>query len=134
MHKLILYLVLVASFMGCTTAPSIKSVPVENTVTFTGEYVTVKEADIPPRPVFQTKPIYPRSFRKAGVGGSGTIAFIVEIDGTTSELQVKSATDVEFGEAAKVSVSQWRFKPGQKDGRTVRVAIEVPIKFAMRSD
>jgi TonB family protein len=113
---------------GCESAPS---GPVNNQVTFSGGYITVDQADVKPSPRFQSPPKYPVSLRNAGISGNALIAFLVEMDGHTSQVQVKSATNPEFGEAAKEAVEQWIFAPGMRNSVPERVALEVPITFTL---
>ena len=106
-------------------------IPVDNQVSFQGEvhHFAYGDADVLPLKVVGADPIYPEKFRQNKIVGSASIAFIVEADGRTSQIQVKSATDVAFGNAACEAIANWRFTPGKKAGQPVRVAIIYPMTF-----
>jgi TonB family protein len=113
---------------GCETVQGPQG-PVNNQVTFSGKYIMMEQADVKPRPRFQGPPRYPVSLRDARITGKALIAFMVELNGHTSQVQVESATNPEFGEAAKEAIEQWIFIPGMRDGVPERVALEVPMIF-----
>jgi hypothetical protein len=60
-------------------------------------------------------------------------ASMVEKDGSTSQVQLVSATDDGIGQAACEAVMHWRFTPPMKDGVHVRVARQVPFAFHSNS-
>ena len=118
---------------AANSAPAevIKQVPVANRVVFSGDYIAIETADRKPIPTFQSRPRYPVALRNAGIHGEALIAFIVDKDGLTTEVQVENASDKAFGEAAQQAVSKWKFKPGMKNGEPIRVAMKVPVVFAL---
>ncbi len=59
---------------------------------------------------------------------------MVELDGHTSQVQVRFATNPEFGEAAKEAIEQWIFTPGLRNGVPVRVAFTEPMIFNLSYD
>jgi TonB family protein len=77
-------------------------------------------------------PEYPAELKKAGIIGSAVISFIVETDGRTSELAVKTATHPEFGAAALAAIHRARFRPASIGGKPVRVRMEMPINIPMQ--
>jgi TonB family protein len=127
-----IFAVICALFInGCATAPQ---GPVDNKVTFSGEYITLQQADVQPREQFRRSPRYPSSMRDAGITGKALIAFMVEPDGHTSQVQIESATNSIFGEAAKEAIEQWTFTPAMRNGVPVRVILKVPIAFDLSPD
>ena len=60
---------------------------------------------------------------------TATISCIVERDGTPTDLQVESATDVVLGKRCLSAVAQWRFKPGMIKGVPVRTRVSIPFKM-----
>ena len=112
-------------------ADAVKLVPVANRVVFSGDYIAIETADRKPIPTFQSRPRYPVALRNAGIHGEALIAFIVDKDGLTTEVQVEKASDKTFGEAAQQAVSKWKFKPGMKNGEPIRVAMKVPVVFTL---
>lgn len=105
--------------------------PVMNVVRFSGEYVTFSEAKPKFRPVHQEQPVYPENFLKQRLEGFAIVAFLVELDGTTSQCQVVEASDAAFGEAARAAIALWQFSPPQFSGRPGRIAMSFPVEFTI---
>ncbi len=132
--KRILPVILSAILAGCAGSPVSRQKPVYDPVSFTGDYTYIVNADVPPRAVFQARPTYPTELRANLVSGHSMIGFIVETDGSTSQVQIVNATEAAFGDSARECVTKWRFQPGLKGGRPVRVAMEVPIAFTVNAN
>ena len=104
-----------------------------------GEIFTIVEA----QPEFQNGPEafygyirkeinYPLQARQAGVEGSIDVQFVVEKDGSLSD--VKAIKGIGSGcdeEAVRVVQNAPRFKPGSQNGKPVRVRMLVPITFKL---
>ena len=103
--------------------------PVKNEINFTGDFVYVREATVGPVLKKSAPPTYPREMRRTDAGGEAEIAFIVNAKGQPEEVQIFTATNALFGEAAAKAVSQWRYKPGTKNGVPVRVALIKTVVF-----
>jgi TonB family protein len=105
--------------------------PPARPVTFTGEYLDAiaNPAIVYLRPIMMPRPQIPLSVRQAGGGASAVVAFMVETDGSTSQVQLVSASNEKFGQAACQAVALWRFAPPTKGGKPVRAAKQVPIDF-----
>jgi TonB family protein len=91
----------------------------------------VSKLDQAPRPTFQAKPRYPAGLRKAGTAGEAVVDFIVDASGEVRDAYAIKSTHPEFEVAAVEAVSQWKFKPGQKNGRAVHTHMQVPIVFTL---
>lgn len=121
-------------FSVCTVAglgAGTTDASVKNEVRFTGEYFFVNQVDVQPVLKRTAAPNYPSSSRRDGLGGTADIAFLVSAKGVPEQVQVMSATNAEFGEAAQEAVRQWRFKPGSKDGKPVRTALMQTVTFQL---
>jgi protein TonB len=81
----------------------------------------------------QTRPQYPAALRREGVIGEVMVDFIVDTAGNVRNIHVITSTRAEFEEAAVEAVSNWRFKPGRKEGRAVNVHMEESIVFTLDS-
>ena len=93
----------------------------------------IAQVDEPPVPVFKRKPLYPLRARRLGVEGKVTIQFIVERDGSVSDLRILSAKPKGYFEKSVIhAVRRWRFIPGKVRGHSVRTVVVVPIKFKLR--
>ena len=115
---------------ACSTPPG----PVTYPVSFQGEYHELTEAHVQtPVMANPVTPKYPFSLKRESISGEVTIDFIVEVDGRTSQVQIKQATHLEFGLAAKAAVEQWKYHPGLVDGVPARFRIEQVIPFDVRT-
>jgi TonB family protein len=84
-----------------------------------------------PTLVFKVDPDYTEEARAAKL--EGTVVLYVEIDvtGTATNLRVQRGLGVGLNEKAIEAVKQWRFKPGQKDGKPVTVAATIEVNFRL---
>lgn len=73
---------------------------------------------------------YPAAMRDAGVQGKVIVSFVVERDGSLTDLRVTRgvAADIDM-EALRVIRESPKWTPGIQNGRPVRVAYSVPIAF-----
>ena len=122
-------------FLGMAAISSVRAeeqtVHVVNAVSFEGAYVTFSEAKPKFRPVHQEQPVYPENLLKRRVEGFAIVAFLVELDGTTTQCQVVEASDAAFGEAARAAIALWAFSPPQFGGKPGRIAMSFPVEFTV---
>ena len=86
----------------------------------------------PPKVVRQVKPAYTAEARRAGIQGVVGLECVVEKDGRPGEIRVARALDPGLDEEAVKALRQWRFEPGRKDGKPVRVRVELEMTFTIR--
>ena len=115
----------------CVSDPEAR--PVDNAVNFTGEFVTFREAKPKCKPVLQTQPEYPQQMLERRVEGYAVIAFLVDLDGTTTQCQVVKASDEAFGEAARAAIERWKFSAPTFAGKKGRIAMQFPVEFSLPS-
>jgi len=97
---------------------------------FTGDYISVADADVPPKPAYAPPPVYPAEFKKAAFSGEATVDLIVLADsGMTTQVQVVKATNQGFAIAAADRLKTWRYAPAVKNGKHVNCLIRVPLDF-----
>lgn len=75
---------------------------------------------------------YPRSAASAGVSGRVFVSFVVNTDGSLTDVEVLKG--IGFGcdeEARRVIQKMPRWKPGRQSGRAVRVRYNLPIAFTL---
>jgi TonB family protein len=99
--------------------------------TATPNVLNPAQLDHLPRPLAQTPPQFPVEYRQIGLPGSAQIAFVVEADGSVRDADVASASEKEFGEAARAAVATWKFEAGRKDGVPVATGLVVPVVFSI---
>lgn len=76
--------------------------------------------------------VYPKSARENGIQGKVIVSFVVETDGSISEVKVvRSVNAVLDEEAARVVKAMPKWKPGMHNGEVVRVKYLLPISFSL---
>jgi periplasmic protein TonB len=65
---------------------------------------------------------------------AGTVMLdcVVRDDGAVSDVKVVTSPDTKLNMTAVETLTQWRFKPGMKDGKPVAVAVHVELTFARK--
>lgn len=77
--------------------------------------------------------VYPAQAAEEGVSGRVTIRFVVERDGTVSQVTVARGKHPALDKEAKRVVSKLpKFIPGKQNGQTVRVFYTLPINFKLQ--
>lgn len=75
---------------------------------------------------------YPEKAKEDGTTGSVDVTFIVEKDGSISNVKVKKSLSEECDrEAIRVVNSMPDWTPGKQEGKVVRVGLELPIFFSL---
>ena len=75
---------------------------------------------------------YPAEAKEEGIKGRVFVNFIVEPDGSVSDIRVLRGIGGGCDEeAVRVVKSMPRFKPGMQDGETVRVSYTIPVFFRL---
>lgn len=78
---------------------------------------------------------YPKAAREKNIQGRVIAAFVIEKDGSLSDIKI--VRGIGYGadeEALRVLQLSPNWKPGVQNGHTVRVSYAVPINFALSSD
>jgi len=76
---------------------------------------------------------YPDDARRAGIEGTVILSFVVEKDGSLTEIKVsRSVAKVIDDEAMRVLNNSPKWVPGTQFGLPVRVIYSVPVTFALR--
>ena len=76
---------------------------------------------------------YPVVAQENGVQGRVTVQFVVEKDGSISDVHVLRGVDPSLDkEAVRVVKSMPRWTPGKQNGITVRVNYRVPVLFRLQ--
>ena len=76
---------------------------------------------------------YPIPAQENGISGRVVISFVVETDGSITQVQVAKPVDPLLDkEAARVVSSMPKWVPGQQNGQKVRVKYNVPVNFKLK--
>ena len=78
---------------------------------------------------------YPVNAQKNGTQGRVTVHFVVNADGSLSNIGIIRGVDPELdGEAVRVISAMPKWKPGTQGGKPVRVKYTVPVMFRLKDD
>ncbi len=99
------------------------------------------EVDVPPKYKGGEKKMYkfigknieyPKQARKKGVSGRVFMSFVIEVDGSISNVKIVHGIEQSCdNEAKRVIESFPKWKPAKIDGIPVRVQYNLPIKFSL---
>jgi periplasmic protein TonB len=78
--------------------------------------------------------IYPEQAKDEGLEGKAFIEFIIDTDGSVSDVKIVKSTShiILDNEALRVVKKMPSWSPGKNQGRPVKVKMVVPIKFALK--
>lgn len=75
---------------------------------------------------------YPVVAQENGIQGRVIVGFVVETDGSISDIKVKRSVDPSLDrEALRVIKAMPKWKPGKLNGSAVRVIYTVPVVFGL---
>src|SRR5262249_10534850 len=97
-----------------------------------GPVYAVGDGVTAPQATKTVNPRYTDAARQAGTQGSVQLSGIVETDGSIGSIAAVKGLDPELDEQVVQALSQWRFKPGQKDGADVRVRVSIEMTFTLK--
>ena len=86
--------------------------------------------EVKPKVLHYVKPVHPEEALKDSLEGKVFLKFMVNLDGSVSDVRVLRGTEV-FRQAAIDAVSQFRFKPAEHNGKPVAVWMTQPVSFRL---
>jgi TonB family protein len=103
-----------------------KTPPVEVPATFPGGQEALA--------AFMVKEVkYPKKARRDGVQGQVVVAFIVDKDGSVTDVQVARGVDPLLdAEAVRAVQAMPKWTPGTMNGRPVKVKYTLPVRFKLQ--
>jgi periplasmic protein TonB len=91
------------------------------------------QVEHPPVPTTRVLPVYPPAARARNLEGRVVLRAVVDRDGRVEQAITVVESIPMLDTAAVDALRQWRFTPGRdRDGHTVRVLIDLPIRFQLR--
>ena len=81
------------------------------------------------------KNVYPQvrwAWIKRDVNGAVLLRCVVDRDGVPTRLEIVQPLDQEIDMASLDALRQWRFEPGQRDGKAVLVEVSVTMAFTSK--
>jgi protein TonB len=101
------------------------------TIDFNGLF-DMNDLDTIPVPSFKTNPRYPYRAKRLGLEGEVKIRFLVDKEGTVSDITIVEATPPEiFDKSVINAVSTWKYTPGELSGRQVATLVTTTILFKL---
>lgn len=87
-----------------------------------------------PRVVKEVKPVYTSAAMQQKIQGSVWLQIVVTEKGDVGDVEVTGSLDKEYGldEQAVKAAREWKFEPGQKDGKPVPVAVTLELTFTLK--
>jgi len=82
-----------------------------------------------PKLVHYVEPAFSANSKEAFVEGTVKISTVVTPDGKASDSRVVSGLNAEEDRTALEALKQWRFQPGTKDGKPVKIRVTVEVDF-----
>lgn len=87
-----------------------------------------------PVPIKTVTPIYPLTFRAAGISGSATVVFVVDTAGRVQDVTAPETTHPVFAERSIAAIREWRFEPAMKDNRRVQARVQITFPFSIQRE
>ncbi len=84
-----------------------------------------------PRLLHKVEPEYSEEARKAKYQGTVMLSVEVWEDGIAHNIRILRSLGLGLDEKAMHAVTQWRFAPGKKDGKPVKVAAQIQVNFRL---
>lgn len=84
-----------------------------------------------PVPIYKPEPQYSEEARKAKWQGSVLLSLVVDENGKTTDIHVVRPLGLGLDEKAIEAVTQWKFTPGKKDGKPVKVQAQIEVTFRL---
>ena len=96
---------------------------------------TVKASDAsggivsPPRALYSPDPKYTKEAASHGIEGVSVLGIVVDGAGKTADIAILSPLGFGLDEQAVLAVKGWNFQPASRNGRPIRVQVNVEIMF-----
>ncbi|MCS7337428.1 MAG: energy transducer TonB [Verrucomicrobiae bacterium] len=113
--------------------PGYAMIAAEHDVGAAVEVFNVADVEKQPELISSVPPRYPPELRKARVEGLVTLVFVVDETGRVVDARVESSTRPEFERPALEAIRNWKFRPAQKNGESVRCYVRLPIRFRINT-
>lgn len=86
----------------------------------------------PPKIVTKVNPSYPVEAKKEKREGTVVLALVVTEKGLPEDVRVAKSAAVDLDESAMAAVRQWKYEPALKDGKPVKVKIQIEINYSLK--
>jgi TonB family protein len=83
----------------------------------------------PPRVEYAPDPDFSDEARLAQYKGTAVFDTVIDADGKTSWIAVTRPLGMGLDEKAEAKISLWKFRPAEKDGRSIPVKVTIEVSF-----
>ncbi len=84
-----------------------------------------------PKLIEKVEPQYTPEAKAAGIEGVVQMSAVISKEGVAEEIKVVKGLDPGLDKNAIAAVQQWKFEPGTKDGKPVRVIATIEVNFRL---
>jgi protein TonB len=107
---------------------------IEVAIAQTGEkiYRIGEEGVTAPTVLSKTEPAYTDEARNAKIEGMVELSVEIDADGLAQNIRVVRSLGGGLDQSAVAAIQEWRFKPGEKDRKPVRVAARIGVNFHLK--
>lgn len=123
---------LVFHFKGARTNASRGAGPFKAPATSPKNYPAEYHYDKAPVVKLAAGAVYPIELAAKKQAGSATLVFLIDPLGHTRRIEVREATQPEFGAAAAAMLAAWQFTPAKKDGKPTWTMLAKKHTFDLR--
>ena len=115
----------IAAVLGCVVVPLLAQQQ---------PYKVKDPGVVAPVVIKDVKAVYTAEAREKRIQGVVELEAVVLEDGTVGDVRITKSLDKTYGldDAAVAALRQWQFRPGQKDGKAVKVLVEVEMSFTLK--
>jgi TonB family protein len=85
-----------------------------------------------PEVIRSVQPRYPPEAKADGVEGTVIVGAIVTEEGLPDDVKILQPAEPSLDRAAQRAALEWRFVPGQRAGKAVRVAVQLEFRFSLK--
>jgi len=111
---------LAAAILSITALAQLPSFPQSNSSSTKPRHCSVEKGKRMP---------YPDSLKGSGIQGIVLIQAVIGENGCTQSVRVVRKLHPKLDELAKEAVNSWKFSPATKDGKPVKVMVQIEVKF-----
>ncbi len=91
----------------------------------------LKDLDNNPRRLVAIAPVYPFNLKRMGIEGDVKLVIIIDKNGKVIRATVKESTHKEFEDPSITALMQWKFEPGTRNGKPVKVRRIQPLNYKL---
>jgi TonB family protein len=112
-------------YLACACSVALSQHPAADDVYRVGPGIT------PPKLLRKVEPTYPAQARSAYVQGTVLFEAVVDTNGKLTDITLVSPLGFGLDERAQEAIERWELKPGEKDGKPVKVRANIEVNFRL---